>query len=185
MGLSPAFVQGSFAQDLKAVWNGVELRVSSPRLNFITGRGFDQLRNGRAVAYDIQISLHREGVPARRNVQRFAISYDIWEERYRVIRLARDKQERKSQSNLARDSAEGWCVDNTTLSTDGIDPNSPVMVHLEVRPQEARDAADTPNESALSLAALIDLFTKPRPAQQRWTAQTGPLRLNDIRARAN
>lgn len=180
------FVQEMLGQDLRAVWNGVEIRVTSPRLNFIAGRGLDQLRNGRTVSYDIQLSLHREGVPGRRNIQRFAISYDLWEERYRVTRLGREKLERKSQSNLAQNSAEGWCVENTTLSTDGVDPKAPVMVHLEVRAQDPRENGDPLTEPALSLASLIDLFSKPtRAQQQRWTKQAGPLRLNDIRAKAN
>lgn len=186
LGLFPAFVQETCAQDLRVRWNGVELRVAASKLNFISGRGLDQLRNGREVAYDIQLSLHREGVPARRDVQRFSISYDIWEERYRVVRLGRDRLERKSQSNLAQNSAEGWCVENTRLSTEGVDPNAPLMVHLEVRAQDSRENGDSPGEPSLSLASLIELFSRPaRAQQQRWMQQAGPLRLNDIRVKAN
>lgn len=182
MGLSPLV----HAQDLRAVWNGRELRVSAGHLNFLTGRSLDQLHNGRAVSYDFQLSVHRAGVPARRSIERFAISYDLWEERFRVTRIAREKLEHKTQSNLTQNAAQTWCVDNITLPTADLDPDTPVTVQLEVRAQEGKESTDSSNEPALSLASLIELFSRPaRSQQQRWLQQAGPLRLTDIRAKAN
>ncbi|MBI3681422.1 MAG: hypothetical protein HY235_13645 [Acidobacteria bacterium] len=177
--LAPHLLRG---QGLKASWNGKELRVSAPDLRFLTGRPLDQLHNGRAVAFDFHLSLNASGGALRRVLERFIISYDLWEERFSVTSFSRDRPQRRSASHLARNAAEAWCLETLSVSTEGIAADRPLTARLEVRAEEPRSPSDLSSEPAISLTALIEIFSRPARVQQaRWSLEWGPLRLNDIR----
>ncbi|MBI3210958.1 MAG: hypothetical protein HYZ37_18900 [Candidatus Solibacter usitatus] len=173
------------AQELKAVWNGTELRAAASKLNFISGRGWEQLRSGRTASYVIQLSVHGEGMASLRAAERFVISYDLWEERFRVTRIARGASRRLSQSNLLQPAAEAWCVENTVLSTGTLAAERTVTVQLDIRAEEPADPALSVN-TGLSLTSLIELFSRPaRSQQQHWTLRSNAMRLSEARARPN
>jgi len=73
----------------------------------------DRLKEGNAVPINFQATI---AVGARQNVvrrvfERFVISYDLWEESFKVVRLG----ERKSASNLTAAQTEAWCYDNLPI----------------------------------------------------------------------
>ncbi len=171
-----------------------ELHITAPRLHFLTGSSLDRLKNGAAVPFDFQLSL---SAGSRTNlfdraVERIAISYDLWEEKYSVTRLsgsgtlrgaiARRSHERRTASHLTAAAAERWCIDNMAVSKGGLDPSQALWVRLEVRSAEPKDANPLFGDTGVSLNRLIDLFSHPpRSGQQHWTLEAGPLRLSEVR----
>jgi len=168
-------------QELTPLWDGRELKVSS-RLQFLTGRSLDAVRNGRAVTFDIQLSLTRGTAPAARAAERFTISYDLWEEKYSVARLSRDPSAPRQVSHLSQEDAAAWCFDNISLSTASLDPETPYTVQVEVRAGDGRTSSPLLGEPGISLTALIEIFSRPaRAQQQKWNLQAGPIRLKDVK----
>jgi hypothetical protein len=187
------FLLAMFAEELIVHGRDDELHISAPRLHFITGASLERLRNGAAVPYDFQLSLAAD---TRANVidralQRFIVSYDLWEEKYSVTKLSSSgsmrggafggSRERRSVSHLTALDAETWCVDNLRLSTSGLNASRQLWVRLEVRAADPRDSAPLFGEAGISISRLIELFSHPpRSGQQRWSLEAGPLRLSDI-----
>ena len=175
---------GLMGQELTPLWDGRELKVSS-RLQFLTGRSLDAVRNGRAVPFDFQLSLMRGTTTAARTMERFTISYDLWEEKFSVARLSRDKMPRRQVSHLSQEDAAAWCFDNLAVSTASLDPDTPYTVQVEVRAGDGRSSSPLLNEPGVSLTTLIEIFSRPaRTQQQKWSVQAGPVRLKDIRRKA-
>lgn len=188
------FLLAMAAEELKVHSVDDELHIAAPRLHFLTGPSLDRLKNAAAVRFDVQLSL---SVESRTNLfdraaERFAVSYDVWEEKYSVTRLSssstmrgalsRRSHEHRSISQVTAEGAESWCLDNMAVSTTGINPGQFVWVRLEVRSVDPKESAPLFDEGGVSLSRLIDLFSHPpRPGQQRWTLESGPLRLSDIR----
>ena len=171
-----------------------ELHIEAPQLHFITGSSLERLKNGVSVPYDFQLSLSLDS-PTNlydRAVERFAISYDLWEEKYSVTRLStstslrggmsRRLRERRSASHLSASAAETWCLDNVGLPISGIDPQRMFWLRLEVRSADPKTVPPLFDDSGISLTRLIDLFSHaPHAGQQHWTLETGPMRLSAIR----
>jgi len=178
LGVSPLV----WSQELKPIWNGAELRVSAPRLRFLTGKPLESLRNGRAVAFDFMLNLNSGPTVVARSADRFVISYDLWEEKFSVTRLPRDGAARKQIAHLTDEAAQAWCLDNIALSTKGVAPDRPFTVQLEVRAADLRDAREILTDPGISLTALIEIFSRQTRAQQpKWNLQSGPVRLSDVK----
>ena len=172
-----------------------ELHISAPRLHFLTGPSLDRLKNGASVNYDFQLSV---SLDSRTNlfdraVERIGVSYDVWEEKYKVTRMSgastlrgavsRRSHEWRSASDLTAESAENWCISDLAVSTGGIKPSQLLWVRLEVRSLDPKESAPLFGDTGMSLARLIDLFSHPpRSGQQRWTLETGPVRLSEVRS---
>lgn len=171
-----------------------ELHINAPRLHFITGTSLDRLKNGADARFDFQLSL---SLDSRTNlfdraVERIAVSYDLWEEKYSVTRLSststlrgtlsRRSHEFRSASHLTAEGAENWCVDNLAVSTSGINPSQLLWMRFEIRTVDPKETSPLFGDTGVSLTRLIDLFSHPpRTGQQRWSLETGPIRLSDIR----
>jgi hypothetical protein len=182
------------AQDLVVHSQDDELHINAPKLHFLTGASLDRLKNGAAVPFDFQLSLSLDSRTNLydRSAERFAISYDLWEEKYSVTRLSssntmrgalgRRSHERRSVSHLTAEGAENWCIDSVAVSSSGIAPAQFFWVRLEVRSVDPKESSPLFGESGISLTRLIDLFSHPpRTGQQRWALESGPLRLSEMR----
>ncbi len=170
------------AQQMKAAWNGTELRVSAASLGLLSGKPLERLKDGATVAFDFHLSIRDGPAPVRRAFERFLISYDLWEERYSVTRIVRDRAQRRSASHLTPAAAESWCLENLFIATGGFDPDRLFTAQLEIRVEEPRDSNPVIGEPGVSLTALIEIFSRPaRSQQQRWNLETARMRLNDIR----
>jgi hypothetical protein len=188
------FLLALAAEELVVRARDNELHINAPRLHFITGTSLDRLKNGADARFDFQLSL---SLDTRTNlfdraVERIAISYDLWEEKYSVTRLSgtstlrgslsRRSHEYRSASHLTAEGAENWCVDNLAVSTSGIEPGQPLWVRLEIRTVDPKETAPLFGDTGVSLTRLIDLFSHPpRSGQQRWSLEAGPIRLSDVR----
>jgi hypothetical protein len=187
------FVLAMAANELVLHRRDQELHVRAPGLSFLSGPSLDRLKNGAAVPFDFQLTLSADTSTNLydRAVQRFVISYDLWEEKYSVTKLWGSgsmrgnpdrSRERRSVSHLTAKAAETWCIENIAISTTGLDPNRRLWVRLEVRSSDPRDLPPLIGEAGISISRLIELFSlAPRSGQQRWVLEAGPVRLGDVR----
>src|SRR5262249_51695988 len=155
------------------------LEFSAPRLHFLVGKPLEQLHNAAPVAFDFQATLWsgtRNHV-FRRTAERFVVSYDLWEEKFSVIRL---QSPRKSASHLAARAAEKWCVEQMSIDLAGLDASEPLWARLEVRSQDSRESGPvfgrgSISDSGISLTSLIEIFSRPaQGTQAHWSLDAGP-----------
>src|SRR3989442_5549256 len=95
------------AQSLTARIDRNQLRVPAPRLHFLTGEALERLRDGATVKYDFQLTVRsdRNGKALARAEEFFAISYDLWEEKFAITRIGSSP---RSVSHLSAAAAEAW-----------------------------------------------------------------------------
>jgi hypothetical protein len=157
-----------------------DLHVSVPRLHFLSGKSLDNLHDGAAVPFDFQLTI-AAGIKsniAARALERFVVSYDVWEERFSVVRL---RDLRKSGRNLSMKAAESWCVDNISVPEAGLPTGRDLWARLEVRTAEPRDQGGTlVRDPGINIATLIDIFSRsPRAQQEHWSFESAPFRISD------
>jgi hypothetical protein len=77
--------------------------------------------------------------------------------------------------------AEAWCLENMTMPVRSIPERQSFMLRLECSVKEDGWKEDEENHSTLTLAGLIDLFSrKGREEPVRWEASAGPFRLEEL-----
>ena len=170
-----------YAPTLAASLDGDHLRVSAPYLRFLTGKTLEQLHNGAPAAFDGQLSLSLDSFASivTRAVERFVVSFDIWEEKFSVTTTTK---ERRSASHLSDAAAESWCFGTLTLPLSALPREGPFWLRLELRLEDSKDQASVLGGSGISLAKLIEIFSRrTRPQQAPWEAEAGPLRLADLK----
>ncbi len=171
-------------ESLTPRWNGDELRISAPKLHFLTGKPLERLHNGASVPFDFQLTVSpgKQNAALARALERFVISYDLWEEKFNVVLL---RGSRKSGSHLTAAAAEAWCMDNLSIPASALVQDTPLWVKLEIRSADPRSlTASASPENGISLSSLIEVFSRPtRGSQDHWQMEAGPFKLNDIRER--
>ena len=157
------------------------LRISAPQIRFLTGRPLQQLKNGSNVSFITLVSLLAPGPqssPIARSVDRFVISYDLWEEKFSATRLG---PPRRSATRMNVPSAEAWCLDLLLPVPPVLTANDPFWIRLELRAEEGREASAVFSEPGINLTRLVELFSRPPKNQQlRMTESAGPLRLEQL-----
>lgn len=184
LSFTAGFLLAMGASELVLQWQDAELRVAAPRVHFLSGQPLERLHDGRTVPFDFQLLLFADRTrPLARSLERFDISYDLWEEKFSVSRLSVARRGgRKTVSHLTANAAEAWCLENLSIGTAGIAGDQPVWVRLEIR---AGDGKETPpvfqgGDGGISLASLVEIFSRPsRKSQPSWMVESGPLRLAD------
>jgi hypothetical protein len=169
------------SEDLYARRAGGELRVSAPRLHFLTGKTLQRLHDGALVPFDFQLAIaspNRANVVARA-LERFTVSYDVWQEKFSVTRL---RDFRKSGPSLSANAAEAWCLENIFLPTNAVPADKELWARLEVRAVESKEPYAPLADSGISIATLIGAFSRPpRPQQDHWSLETASFRLSDLK----
>lgn len=180
-----AYAVGPNAARLFAYLDGDLLRISSPELNFLNGKSAERLKDGGSVAFVAQISLATSPgalVPVARTAARFALSYDIWEEKFSVMRFGDSHGGRRAASHLTARGAESWCIDNLSLPRAQAPTDTPFWLQLDLRAEDPRDAAGVVGEPGINITRLIEVFSRPtRGSQPRWMLSAGPYNLNEMR----
>lgn len=170
-----------WAQSLLVRLTDDHLRVSAPALRFVTGKPLERLHDGAPVVFALQLSLSVDAQAATllRDIQRFVMSYDLWEEKFSILKLGHP---RGAVSHLSAEGAEAWCLDSLALPASGLAPEKPFWIKLEGRVEEAAEPAGLESEGNVSLSRLIELFSRrTRSEQTRWAAAAGPLRLAGLK----
>lgn len=164
---------------------GDSLRVSAPRLDFLNGKALERLKDGGSVAFIAQLtitSVPNAVVPDARSVARFALSYDIWDEKFAVTRIGDKPESRRSVSHLSLQATENWCLDNLAIDGAQVSPDRPFYVQLDLRTEDPRDQLGIVGDPGISIARLIEVFSRPvKSAQPHWFLNNGPFRMADLR----
>jgi hypothetical protein len=173
------------AQDLPVRLDGDYLRISLPKVDFLRGKPMDRLKDGATVAFVGQLTMSTSPnslTPIARAVARFALSYDIWEERFSVTRIGQSPDSRRSASHLSAQAAENWCLDNLVIDRSQIPADKQFYVQLDLRAEDPRDELGIIGDPGINLTHLIELFGRaPRSAQPRWLLTSAPMRLADLK----
>jgi hypothetical protein len=169
------------AQSLNAHLDRDQLHVSAPRMHFLAGAALARLRDGATVKFEFQLTARseRNGRVLARSQEGFAVSYDLWEEKFAITRLGSSP---KSISHLSAAAAEAWCIDNTTLPIAVLSATQPFWIRLDYRADDSSAAGDTSDNSGFTLSGLIDIFSRrTRGEQLHGSEEVGPLNLDRLR----
>jgi hypothetical protein len=161
-----------------------EIRVTAPNLHFLTGRSLSRLHDGAAVPFDFQLTIFTgagttggPNVVAARALERFMVSYDVWEEKFSVVRV---RDLRRSGMRLSASSAESWCLENLFVPAASLPAGQQLGARLEIRTAESKEPL--PGDSGINLATLIEIFSRPsRPQQDRWSVESAPFQLAGLK----
>jgi hypothetical protein len=185
IGFLSGFLFALWAEELRVHWKDDRLQFTAPKLHFLAGKPVERLRNGATVTFDMALTLwsgskNRE---PRRIAEHFALSYDLWEEKYSVVKSLAP---RKTVSNLGAAAAEQWCLDQMTMPVSGVAGNTPLWLRLEIRAAESREGPifgrGNISDAGISLTSLIEIFSRPaQAAQPHWTLEAGPVTLDQLR----
>ena len=169
------------AQSLTARIDRDQLRISAPRLHFLTGEALERLRDGATVKYDFQLTVRsdRNGKALARAEEYFAISYDLWEEKFAITRIGSSP---RSVSHLSAAAAEAWCLDNISLTAAVLSANQPFWLRLDFRADDPGVSAGQSDNSGFTLSGLIDIFSRrTRGEQVHGSDELGPMPLETLR----
>lgn len=180
LGVSPA------AQERLSVHlDGDYLRLSLPHFDFLKGRPLDRLKDGASVAFNGQLSILTSPnslTPVAKSVMQFALSYDIWEERFSVTRLGPNPESRTSGSHLSAQATETWCLDKLLIDRSLLPADRDFYVQLDFRAEDPKDGLGIIGEPGINITRLIEAFGRaPRSPQERWLFNSGPYRLADLK----
>jgi len=175
----------SAPESLGVYLDGDFLRVSLPHLDFLKGKPLDRLKDGASVAFIGQVTITTSPnsiSPVARSVARFALSYDIWEERFSVTKIGQSPESRRSQSHLSLQGTEIWCLDNLVIDRSQVPPDRDFYVQLDLRAEDPKDQLGIIGDPGINLTRLIEVLgSAPRSPQERWLFNGGPFRLSDLK----
>jgi hypothetical protein len=176
---------GLRAQDLAVHLDGDYLRVTLPHINFLQGKPLERLKDGGSVAFLGQLTITTApGLlnPVARSVARFALSYDIWEEKFSVTKIGQTPDSRYSASHLSAQATETWCLDNLGIDRSQIPSDRQFYVNLDLRAEDPRDQLGIIGDPGINITRLIEIFGRPtHGAQPHWLKSSGPYRLEDLK----
>ncbi|HLI85068.1 MAG TPA: hypothetical protein VKV17_14195 [Bryobacteraceae bacterium] len=179
-GLGIPLFRATATAVLSVTSDGDNLHVSAPELHFLSGRPLTRLKDGNTVVYLSHLSLLREagGEPFRETAERITVSYDVWEEKFKVV-LAIDHH---SAAHLSQAEAETWCLENLAISALGLEPQRPFWLRFDLRTASERDLPVLEGASGISIRGLIEMFSRKAGAGElRWgPVEVGPQRLIDV-----
>jgi hypothetical protein len=169
----------SSAQTLTFDIVGEVLKIRAPGFSFLTGDPLARLKDGRSVRIELAaMVLPAPGKsPAATTRRSFALSYDLWEERFAVTIVDTRSQ---SVSHLMMAAAEAWCVEQLAIPVSalgGLGRDLPLWLRLEYRVLDA-DSPSAPEDSGYTLQGLIDALSRRRRTESSPHAlEAGPFRL--------
>jgi hypothetical protein len=172
-------------ENLAVFLDGDYLRVSLPHFDFLKGKPLDRLKDGATVVFDGQLTISTSPsslVPVAKAVAGFALSYDIWEERFSVTKITQSRESRRSWSHLSAQAAETLCLENLLIDRSQIPADRDFYVQLDLRPDDPKDPLGIVGDPGINLTRLIEVFGRaPRSPQQRLLFTSGPFRLGDLK----
>ena len=168
------------AQGLSVTTSGEALKIRAPGFTFLEGQPLAHLKDGRSVRVELAVSVlpgpGKAPVTANRRV--FAVSYDLWEERFAVATVGRPSE---SIPHLSAAAAVSWCIDQLAVPLSALGAlrgGVPFWIRLEYRILDGDEAAGADGESTFTLQALIDALSRRRRAETSGDAlEAGPFRL--------
>ena len=166
------------AQPLTIVAAPDAVRVRAASWPFLTADTLARLKEGRTVRVELSVLvLGNPGRPPASAVRQvFAVSYDLWEERFAV---ATTGARPASVSHLTAGAAEAWCLDQLAIpaSALGAVDNRRFWLRLECRILDGDGAQDPGEDAGFTLQRLIDVLSRRGKADTAVrTLEGGPFR---------
>ncbi len=169
----PAMRAAAQTMTVDVVGDMLKIRVGG--FSFLKGEPVERLKDGRAVRVELSaMVLPGPGKSAAVTARRiFALSYDLWEERFAVTTVGKGTQ---SVSHLAQAAAEAWCIEQLAIpvrSLGTLGRDVPFWVRFEYHVLDG-DAPADPSDSSYTLQALIDLLSRRRKSSSTASGQGEP-----------
>ena len=125
----------SSAQTVTVNTVGEAVKIRAPGFSFLKGDPLARLKDGRSVRVELAaMVLPAPGKsPAATTRRIFALSYDLWEERFAVTTVEARSQ---SASHLMMAAAEAWCVEQLAIPVSALGAlgrDLPFWIRLEYR----------------------------------------------------
>jgi len=156
------------------------LRVAAPQIRFLTGKSLEQLKNGASVSFALQVSITSSETATNflgRTFDRFVVSYDLWEEKFKATKPGPPLRE---SSRLSVPACEAWCLDEIVPIPASLTASRLFWVRLELRVEDPKEWAAIVGEPGINLNRLVELFSRPPRVTQSVTETAGPLKLQDL-----
>jgi|SRR5581483_6549230 len=183
-GLSLPLFSATQDDKLSTTFDGDNLHVSAPpNWHFLTGKALQRLKNGATVIYVAQLTLFEDAAfqrPFRTSVDRFAISYDVWQnERFSATLLSATQ---RTSPNLPPQATETWCLENLAISASSLATDRRFWIKLDMRTADKRDLSNmVAGEGLISFAEIVRALGKKAGGDDPITSlEAGPLRLQDL-----
>jgi hypothetical protein len=178
------FALAMWAEELVLNWRDNHLEFAAP--HFLSGKALDRLHNGVDVPFDFRFTLwsgNRTRV-LRQIPERFVVSWDIWEEKFKVVKT---QAPRSAIAHLDAAAAELWCTRQMQMDTTGLLDTETFSARLEIRAEDSKESGlfgRSINDSGISLTSLVELFSRPPGGSQlHWTVDSPELTLDEIKHR--
>jgi hypothetical protein len=172
------------ADSLVAHLDGDYLRVSLPHVDFLKGKPLDRLKDGSSVAFigKISVTLSPNSLePVATYQARFALSYDIWEERFSVTKF-QSHDTGRTVAHLSVQAAENLCLDNLVIDRGQLPADKPFYVQVDLHVDDPKDQTGIIGDPGINVTRLIErLGREPRSPQESWLYRGGPFRLKDLK----
>ena len=155
------------------------LRIAAPQIRFLTGKPLEQLKNGATVSFALQVSITSSESASGflgRMFDRFVVSYDLWEEKFKATKPGPPLRE---ASRLSVPACEAWCLDELILIPASLTPSRQFWIKLELRVEDPKEWAAIVGDG-INLNRLVELFSRPPRVAQSLTETAGPLKLQDL-----
>lgn len=167
------------AQNVTIARTNDAIGVRVPGLGLIKGETLAQLKDGKSVRVEFTLAVlpGPGGMPAATTRQTFAVSYDLWEEKFAVTLTGTT---RRAASYLTAAAAEAWCLEQLTVPIGQIGKlrESPFWIRLEYRIVDRDTPAPRPDDSGLTLRGMIEaLSRRPKTTDQPHAVEAGPFRV--------
>jgi hypothetical protein len=160
---------------------GSNLRISAPQIRFLTGKALEQLKSGANVGFVSLLTMtptESSNSLLARVVDRFVVSYDIWEEKFSATRPGPPMHR---ASRLSVPATEAWCLEELLPVPPALPADGWFWIKWELRAEDPKEWASIVGEPGINLNRLVEIFSRPpRNTQQRWNETAGPLRLQDL-----
>ncbi|MSV29558.1 MAG: hypothetical protein EXQ52_12570 [Bryobacterales bacterium] len=161
--------------------DGDRLHVAATGFSFLNDKVVQRVKSGASAGFAGQLSLTTEpgGPVLKRVLERFVVSYDLWEEKFSAVRLG---AARRALTRATAAGVEAFCVDGLSLDASGFSRDRPFWLKLEIRAEDPKEQGAVVGEPGINLTRLIEIFSRPARGQQpHWTVERGPLRLADLK----
>jgi hypothetical protein len=168
------------AQSLKVQLNGDQLHLSSPNLRLLSTDARQQLRNGATVTYAFRVNVRSNRTGDIRNSFSYhcVFSYDLWEEKYKVVRR---EPGYRSASHLSQTAVEQLCLESLVVPVSSLPADMPFWVTVDYQMEDRRTSDDKGDPRSIP-GMLVDIFsrrtTEPETVDK---LEGGPFRLSDFR----
>jgi len=176
-----AFTPGMLkAESLKAQLIGEQIQFIAPEFHFLSEESTQRLHDGATViyAFRVNVSTTKNGDAMLALTYHCVFSYDILEEKYRVVR---QEPGFRSASHLTEPAARELCIRSLEVPAARLQATSAFWITIEYRqeePQAARSSAD----SRSLLDTLVDIFSqRSRKSPPSDSLRGGPFRLDEMR----